>query len=1377
MLKFDIDLYVRNYVVPVYCGDMRGTAFFVDFNKLLTAWHVVSSHSLGSEVYVIVGEEKVSCKVFDIGKDVALLECNAPVLPINDKVPLLSCDFVEGLNLKIIGYPEELGNGVDCFVIDVQNKKELKHSLLDSFDTVAMRTDMLGFNSYVGFSGSPVVDEYGHALGVITDQFYNSLSYTSIHSIVDKIENFSILVEKKGDFYDTTHLGWGYCRNFLSAHIGKAGNRYERNLHVDNFEFDNAFRAFARNGYDALREDYTQQLEKLLPQIDHEDDTYDLKNTQSYNDFMENHKISYELINDLDSFYDMTEWSYKRILRKLTRKIERDLLGVEKYSDSQFVRVVAKAGSGKTHMLCHTAEQEIKQGRVYLFFGTEFELGKDAIHVICDILGWELEDMGRLNSKLEKSSNYATFIIDAINEGVGTDYWKEEIPKLVSTIKKYPQLKLAVSVRRMESTSDIVQLIKEWPDIQLDGFEHPNLALRKYFDAYGISSEATVKQIPEFTNPLFLSIYCKSFSFLGQKEQNTPNILNIYLAHLKSKNKAICKWVDEDNHQSITAEFLQRLAATSVNDNHGGDLGREYVRRLGNRVCRYRPWSKSLLHAMLKENLLFEYSNGNQDWITFEYDSMGDYLKADYILRRYQSDIAVLDYIKRGLNFFKGKAEDANAIHFQNLVIVLLSIWKPDTNVWIKPDFQRGGMLERYFLNSLYYSTEIEEQRLEAAVKLIEQHNRIYDPFFLLKNLYYIENTVLDKALNSLSKMSMSERDLKWTAKVNEVYDNYGMMDFKALLYENDFTEKKAQLVCWLLCSSYPIVRELMVRVLKKHLDSHISFIIPLLESFKNVDDPYIIQGLLSAVYGVLLGKRDVNLSLDVARKISEIYYESIDGIPNDIVIRRWSMLIVQFASSLSATYDGWKKLKELLKIHQQVTDVDFHVDENMEKQTYFGTTPGAEKIYTSLFGGDFALYVIGTNSSVVSRIFHDAQNDGIKLGDIQCLCAYTIKEEFGWSDELGEIDSYIFDDGGRFNHKRERIGKKYQWLAYFKVLAILSDSCKMKVNVYSSDEYEAKINYPWYAGYNNHFDPTLSYDLENENKSLELFEQSFVELDLTDEMLDESWFNDDNCKPTLNFILRDKDNAEWVVLDGYDSLNSMGNEQYSMFVHYESFFANKGSKDKISEFVKEIPFSDPTFSVGCIDFLWNEYPWADTYKSLNYFQAEEINGIKFWRTTISQLQEELGATESPQNSLIDNSPNEDVMRVLKLHTAERGIIRDADGNIAAMNIQTLARRLNVFIIKRSYLNKYLDEVGKDLFNQITGNKEHSIKFAYLSDKHYEGRYLYDSEHDPKVIREWGLVKPATDQTDRKFRIDSAPFGDFPYDTRDIISLISSKQK
>lgn len=44
--NFDIESLGGNMIVPVFCEENRGTAFFVDSNRLLTAWHVVSDGNI-----------------------------------------------------------------------------------------------------------------------------------------------------------------------------------------------------------------------------------------------------------------------------------------------------------------------------------------------------------------------------------------------------------------------------------------------------------------------------------------------------------------------------------------------------------------------------------------------------------------------------------------------------------------------------------------------------------------------------------------------------------------------------------------------------------------------------------------------------------------------------------------------------------------------------------------------------------------------------------------------------------------------------------------------------------------------------------------------------------------------------------------------------------------------------------------------------------------------------------------------------------------------------------------------------------------------------------------------------------------------------------
>ena len=60
----------------VECGMERGTAFFVDAHRLLTAFHVVGSALNGNIIYVEIEENVYECELIIVkqGKDIAILK-------------------------------------------------------------------------------------------------------------------------------------------------------------------------------------------------------------------------------------------------------------------------------------------------------------------------------------------------------------------------------------------------------------------------------------------------------------------------------------------------------------------------------------------------------------------------------------------------------------------------------------------------------------------------------------------------------------------------------------------------------------------------------------------------------------------------------------------------------------------------------------------------------------------------------------------------------------------------------------------------------------------------------------------------------------------------------------------------------------------------------------------------------------------------------------------------------------------------------------------------------------------------------------------------------------------------------------------------------
>ena len=83
---------------------------------------------------------------------------------------------------------------------------------------------------------------------------------------------------------------------------------------------------------------------------------------------------------------------------------------------------------------------------------------------------------------------------------------------------------------------------------------------------------------------------------------------------------------------------------------------------------------------------------------------------------------------------------------------------------------------------------------------------------------------------------------------------------------------------------------------------------------------------------------------------------------------------------------------------------------------------------------------------------------------DVRAIQRYVLWRVFdlGWTIErFGEFDRFSIGDHGRSANKPERMGKKYQWIAYHEILAYLSDHYQYRESSFN-DEGDRQYEGPW---------------------------------------------------------------------------------------------------------------------------------------------------------------------------------------------------------------------------------------------------------------------------------------------------------------------------
>ena len=797
----------------------------------------------------------------------------------------------------------------------------------------------------------------------------------------------------------------------------------------------------------------------------------------------------------------------------------------------------------------------------------------------------------------------------------------------------------------------------------------------------------------------------------------------------------VSKGVDEDSHRNVTEQALMKFANYSLYYNGCKDILRKNARHYADQICRNRLWSNNLLNWILKENLMLS-TGRNGETLMFGYQKMGDFLMADIFAHSKMTD-------KNKVDFVLEKGTHREYASYRRFIIALLSEWELTPQLLERKE---SKMMYRSILGSLLHHGKNNQAIFEWM-----QNNHIFSVEILHNFLQDLTLEVFMSAHHVLKSADMAHRDLAWTTMVNQEYshrfDAQRFSDFIAIIPRkdtNDGWSKIVILLCWMCTSPHPYVRGAIMRRLVEIFGNKPQMALFSLSEFFGCNDPYVVQVITSAIYGHLLRKRDAKEANEIADLILQFFYQNHKA-PEDILVRQWTMLTLALADELNGTNTYFETIKPPFT-SQDPYDLVVDKAENISDK-YFGESHGSGKMYETLFSrmSDFNRYIIGTNSRTNSDVFLKKEGDSFQalpLTDIMLMVANITKHDFHWNDELGKLDDDVYSES-RYNNLTERFGKKYFWLALYKVDALLSDHLKVADGcnyLYSPTEDDIEpIPYPWHTREYSRIDPTIL------NASDTLTYTSFLveNLENVQEITNEQWMSEEYLIQKPRLTVKDTDGSEWVVLTCYDGykVDAEENTVKDLFLFSNAAFIKYTDLEIFWRWAKNQNFYGrwmPERRNGSIDYLWNEYPWADTYKrtlrDVNDWENPG-NGANF-KINLSyeaQLQEEwIGLDETEMYLKEANMPNHLVMETLNLYTAERGVVRDKnDHAIVARNFSI--GKMNGLAMRKDYLDKYLSENNLALVFYSLGEKYITQKGTYQSIGHrydLSGAYCY---HDGNV--------------------------------------------
>ena len=361
------------------------------------------------------------------------------------------------------------------------------------------------------------------------------------------------------------------------------------------------------------------------------------------------------------------------------------------------------------------------------------------------------------------------------------------------------------------------------------------------------------------------------------------------------------------------------------------------------------------------------------------------------------------------------------------------------------------------------------------------------------------------------------------------------------------------------------------------------------------------------------------------------------------------------------------------------------------------------------------------------------------------CKRAY----EFGWTDER-----FSFFDGSsrvrfsryRGNQEMERIGKKYQWLALFEVLARMSDNVHWIAPDYDDTENKSYSG-PWQMRRRD-IDPTSGIrknvehisDPGRVNTWWQPYDFPFGNITDLSEQIEYLW--DEQRLPEFQDFLQVEDPVEkskWTVLRGFwkeDQGESFSNPSFARLDCWFRINSILVCKEALGLAVEKFctrMLSDPVIinvpSTDLQGFL-GEYPWHPVYNRISGWQNTDSfwdSSLPMYLSPVSEYEWEIGGSVgdfSLDSSLSFYLPAKELVEdmSLKRNASGDGSWGNEEGDV--FKDPSLSESGPSYALIRSQqFDEWLDKKGLAILWLIGGEKQ---LFSHDSSKFY-GRLTYST--------------------------------------------------